>query len=156
MKKLTYEEQAENLSNIIDIAILAIESQAPKEWSEVNKKHIINTYLDWKDQLLNPKPEFHNIKSLNYLSNDIFVYFQEGSGEAVNFFWNKVNHLQLGFKRKNNLVKILKRGKINNQFEYDYVIDVIVPYQQEHLISDIEVITLNQLIKNYEKSGKKI
>jgi len=153
MKKSIYKEQA-NLAAVIDIALAAIETFTPKEWNEDNKNHILKTYMEWKHQLLNPKPEFHNIQSLNYIANDIFIYFQEGSGRAVNFFWAEVNASQLGYKRKNNLTSILKRGKIRNQIEYDLVVDVIVPYHQENLINESEVVTLNNLMKNYEMSGK--
>jgi hypothetical protein len=50
------------------------------------------------------------------------------------------------------LVKILKRKKINNKAEFDFIIDVRVPYQQEKLIN---IDLLNKLISEFE-SAKKI
>lgn len=46
--------------------------------------------------------------------------------------------------------KILKRKKINNQQEYDYVIDTIVPFQQEGIISEEDVKNLNKYIEIFE------
>ncbi|MNJ03586.1 hypothetical protein D3C73_1639680 [compost metagenome] len=51
--------------------------------------------------------------------------------------------------------KIFKRKKINNVREYDFVIDVIVPYQQEGLIDQQEVALLNDLILEFESRKKK-
>ncbi|MNY73060.1 hypothetical protein D3C86_2117470 [compost metagenome] len=53
------------------------------------------------------------------------------------------------------MVKILKRKKINNIREYDFVIDVMIPYEQEGLIDQDEVILLNDLISQFEMRKKK-
>ncbi len=53
------------------------------------------------------------------------------------------------------MTKIMKRKKINNTHEYDFVIDVIVPYEQEGLITLDEVVLLNNLISQFELRNKK-
>ena len=47
------------------------------------------------------------------------------------------------------MAKILKRKKINNDIEYDFVTDVIVPYQQEGMITEEEVILLKYLFGEF-------
>jgi hypothetical protein len=51
--------------------------------------------------------------------------------------------------------KILKRKKIINDIEYDFVTDVIVPYQHEGMITEEEVILLNTYLGDFEKKAKK-
>jgi hypothetical protein len=61
----------------------------------------------------------------------------------------------LPYKRENRMAKILKRKKIINDIEYDFVTDVIVPYQQEGMITEEEVISLNTYLGDYENRKKK-
>jgi len=79
--------------------------------------------------------------------------FQEGSGNHVEAFWKEIKNAGLPFKRENKLVKILKRGKIKNALEYDFIIDVLVPYQQEGLLTQEEVVLLNQMIGEFENKN---
>ncbi|RWY53745.1 hypothetical protein [Mucilaginibacter gilvus] len=48
------------------------------------------------------------------------------------------------------MAKILKSKKITSQIQYDFLIDVIVPYQQEGLINDEDVLLLNALLVKFE------
>lgn len=151
MAKFNYTEEAETLSKAIDIAIESLQKFPPKGFNDNHLNHFVNVYLDFKHQALNPGPQYKNSRSFSYVKNDVFTYFQEGAGDAVNYFWKQVNEQNLGYKRENKLAKILKRQKIKNQIEYDFVIDVLVPYQQEGLISESDVDTLNKMILEYER-----
>ena len=104
---------------------------------------------------MNPKPQFRNLQSLTQLKNAFFTYYQEGAGEDIEAFWKKVKERQLDYKRENKLLKILKRQRIKDQHEYDFITDVIVPYQQEGLISDEEVRKLNEFLADYELSSRR-
>ncbi|MNR58468.1 hypothetical protein D3C85_1794780 [compost metagenome] len=53
------------------------------------------------------------------------------------------------------MIKILRRKKIKDIHEYDFVIDVIVPYEQEGLMNHDEVILLNDLIAQFETRSPK-
>lgn len=150
MNKSTYEEQAKRLVVAIEIAINSLQILPPSNWDETSIQQAINTYLSFKNSLINPEPRYRNIKSLRYLENDVFTYFQESSGKTVDFFWEQINRWGLDYQRENKLVKIVKREKIRNQLEYDFIIDVLVPYQQEGIISIEEANLLNQLIAEYE------
>lgn len=150
-----YIQSVENLSKAIDVAVKVIQDFPPKNFDKSHINNFIINYLDFKNKAQNPEPQFKNLKSLNYIINDVFIYFQEGTGESVNQFWANINELNLPFTRENKLVKILKRKKINNQIEYDFVIDVLVPYQQENIISIDDISLLNKLIEDFELSKHK-
>ncbi len=151
MSKTSYSEESVRLSQAVDIAIASIQKFPPKGFTSGHVKHFINSYSDFKNQIENPELGFDNTKSLKYLQNDVFIFFQEGSGDAVNHFWKQISDHELGYKRQNKLTKILKRQKIKNQQEYDFVTDVLVPYQQEGLLNEGEISILNKLIANFEK-----
>jgi len=150
MSKFNYEEQAKQLSLAIDIAVKAFQEYPPKNWEAVPIQQVIKTYLTWKNELENSDPKYKNSKSFSFRINDVLTYFQEDSGETVNYFWQQINNEGLEYKRENKLLKIIKRKKIKSQIEYDFIIDVLVPYQQERIIIPEEVILLNKLLHTFE------
>ncbi len=152
MAKENYEEQAAYLAKAIDIAIIAFQKYPPNGFNPSHVEQMVKTYLEYKRI---PEPQYKNLKSLKYRISDVFIFFQEGSGKAVDFFWTEIKKNNLPYKRENKLGKILKRGKIKNQIEYDFVIDVLVPYQQEKLMTEDEVKTVNKLIADFENKNKK-
>ncbi|RWY53746.1 hypothetical protein [Mucilaginibacter gilvus] len=89
--KSNYDEQAKLLAQATDIAISSFEYYPPDDWNENTISYITKTYSDWREDALNPKPQFKNIVSFKYLSNEIFTYFQEGSGTPVDNFWSELN-----------------------------------------------------------------
>jgi hypothetical protein len=151
MKKTTYKEQADNLSKAIDIAISSFQNYPPKGFDKSHIDHIINTYLDSRNKALNPEPQLEKVSSLKYIVEEVFTYFQESTGETVNVFWKQIKQENLPYQRKNKLDKILKRNKIKNKIEYDFITDVIVPYEQEGLLSKDDIKTLSQLLKEYKQ-----
>ncbi|TFF29751.1 hypothetical protein E2R66_27850 [Mucilaginibacter psychrotolerans] len=152
---IQYDEQAILLARAIDIAVNSLSKFLPKDWSESHRQQFKKVYLEWKEDALKPSAKFKNIASLNYTKNAVFTYFQEGFGEEVNYFWSEIKKANLPYRRENKMAKILKSGKIKNQIQYDFVIDVIVPYQQEELITEEDVIILNELIKEFETRASK-
>jgi hypothetical protein len=150
MKKDNYVIQSENLLVAIEIAIKAFKKYPPKNWNEGTFQHVIDFYSECKSRIINAEPKYRNMKSFKYLYEDVFTNFQESSGQEIEEFWKEIKKHNLPFKRENKLVKILKRKKIKDDIEYDFVIDVIVPYQQEGLINEEEVVALNQYISDFE------
>ncbi|PBJ08068.1 hypothetical protein [Flavobacterium sp. ACN6] len=155
MKNDKYDEESIKLSKAIDISISVIKKFPPKGWDDKTCQHVINVRLESKQNVLNPSPEYRNLKSLKYEAEAIFTRFQEGHGIEVEEFWKEIKAQNLPYKRENKMEKIFKRKKINNVREYDFVIDVIVPYQQEGLIDQQEVALLNDLILEFESRKKK-
>ncbi|WP_029272446.1 hypothetical protein [Flavobacterium sp. KJJ] len=150
-----YQESSVNLSKAIDIAIDIIKKHPPIGWEEKTISHVVNLNLEIKEGILNPQPQFRNLKSLKYSIEIVFTKFQEMHGVFVEEFWKEIKRQNLPFKRENKMVKILKRKKIKDIHEYDFVIDVIVPYEQEGLITHDEVTLLNDLIIQFEAKQKK-
>jgi len=132
-----------------------IKNYPPKGWDEKTILHVVNLNLEWKENILNPEPKFRNLKSLKYDIEAVFTKFQEGNGVFVEEFWKEIKAQNLPYKRENKAAKILKRKKINNIHEYDFVNDVIVPYEQEGLINAEEVILLNEFIIEFENRKRK-
>jgi hypothetical protein len=155
MAESQYEEQALALGKAADIAIEAFKKFPPKDFTLAHIDHFTKVYLMFKDNALNPEPKDRNLKSLSHVKTEIMTYFQEGSGKTIDYFWEQVKIQDLGFKRENKLAKILKRDKIKNQIEYDFIIDVLVPYQQEGLIGENDVVKLNQMLASFEQKRKK-
>lgn len=154
MKKYNYTEMSEFLVKAIDIAILAFREHPPKIFDEHSYKLMLDYYCSAKEDVLIREKKFRNLTSLKYDIADVFTYFQESSGETVNFFWDNIKKENLPFKRENKMKKILKRRRINNNQEYDFVIDVMIPYLQEGLINDNDIIVLNKLISEFENKHK--
>ena len=159
--KEKYKIASENLAKAADIAIAVFQEFPPAGWNEhyLNEEknqttHFIDFYKELKERILNPDPKFANLQSLKYKVQEVFTYFQEGHGKCVEEFWKEIKAQNLPYKRENKMLKILKRKKINNIDEYDFVIDVIVPYEQEGLINHEEVILLNNLIAHFETRKK--
>ena len=154
-KKRTYQEEANKLATAIDIAIEAFTVECPPDFEKSHQEHTISCYANWKESCLNPEPQFRNLASLKYSINDVFTYFQEGTGKTVEYFWKKINDAKLDYKRENKLEKILNRGKIRGRVEYDYVTDMIVVAEQAGMTSKEETIKLSDMLREYESSKKK-
>ena len=148
-------EATQNLSKAAEIAIESLEKFPPKEYDLDSYKHIVYCCKERLFSINNPEPKYQNLRSLKYLEEDVFIRFKECSGENVEEFWRRIKEENLPFKRENKIAKILKRKKINNDIEYDFVTDVIVPYQQEGMITEEEVILLNTYLRGFEKKAKK-
>ena len=150
MGKTNYNKQAEILIDIIDIAIDSLTHNPPKGFEEIHIRQFVNTYLDYRNKVLNPEPLFHNLTSLRFIKSDILRYFQEGSGKAVDVFWKDINAKKLDIVRENRFEKVIKRGKIKNQIEYDIIIDLYNSYIETNILSTMEIDKINHLISNFE------
>lgn len=150
-----YQVESSNLLKAIDIAINVLQKFPPVGWDKKAVSEVVAFNLEIKENVLNPEPQFRNLKSLKFSIEIVFTKFQEGHGVHVEEFWKDIKTKNLPYKRENKMLKILKRKKINNIQEYDFVIDVIVPYEQEGLINQDEVILLNDLISQFEMRNKK-
>ncbi|MCD9014603.1 hypothetical protein [Parachryseolinea silvisoli] len=151
MASAKYEAEVQALIRMAEIAIDAFKKFPHKDWPDKDVKQFIHVYTEEREGLLNRPLQYRNLKSLCYTRQDMLIYFQEGAGEAVNYFWEQVKLENLGIKRENKMAKILKRGRIKDQIEYDFVIDVLVPYQQEGLITESGVVKINEMIAAFEK-----
>jgi uncharacterized pyridoxamine 5'-phosphate oxidase family protein len=110
-------------------------------------RHIENR-LDNAETLRIKSYDFKDYES--HLTN----IYQEDSGEPVEMFWRLIKEQGIPLKRVNKMAKILKRGRIKDQEEYDFVTDVIVPYKQEGMITEEQEIQLNEMLGKFEMKNK--
>lgn len=153
--KRDYQTEALRISKAIDIAIEAFQKYPLKGMNEHQMEHHIKCYSEWKDWALNPKPEYRSLASLKYIIQDVFIFFNEASGPAVEYFWNKIQEEQLGYERTDHLAKIFGRGKIRGRIEYEFAVDIIVAYEQEGKLSRQQALDLGRMIGEYENKNKK-
>jgi len=148
-----YKQEASRLGKAIDIAIEATEKYPPKDFEQKHIDHWIKVHQEWKRELFECEPKYQNLATLKYSVNNVLTYFQEAYGEGVEFFWQQIAKQGLGYKRENKLAKILKRNRIKDDIEYDFIIDVIVPYQQENIITSEEANILSDLLLKFEEKA---
>lgn len=151
MASKKYIEKANALLEATEIAIDVLNSTTPKGFTQQDIELFLQHYLNVRESLINPDPQYANLQSLKYKVQDVFTYFQEASGNHVERFWQKIKEKNLPFERENLLLKILTRNRIRNFIEYEYVTDVMTPFVQEGLISEEEYGTLSKLLGDYEK-----
>lgn len=139
----------------IDISIESYKKYPPKDWTPEIVK-MVTTNLE-KDKIgrLSAEKSFMNLASLKYDVEAVFTYFQEGTGDIVEYFWKRIDEEGLDYQRENKLEKILTRGKIRGRIEYDYVTDMIVVAEQVGLTTKEDTKKLNQMLAEYESKGKK-
>jgi hypothetical protein len=157
MAKKDYQSEALRLSKAIDIAINAVKTHPPKGFGQTNIDQVLSSYEHFRQMTLNPQPQFRKIASLKYLVEEVFTYFQESTGDAVEYFWTEIDKEKLGYIREDKLRKILDRGKIRGRIEFDYAIDILLVAKQTGRITFDEAGKLSDYIGDYEfKSKKKI
>lgn len=152
MSKTDHNSQAELAVNVIDLAIDCFTDHPPEYFGENDIKQAVSSLLKYKNDVVDPAPEFKNIKSVKQIIHLVLIFFQEGSGETVNAFWNEVNARSLKIKRVyNRFDRILKKGKIKDHEEYDIIIDLYDQYVQTNMPSKDDIEKINDLISNFEK-----
>jgi hypothetical protein len=149
-----YEEQADKFAKAVDIA-----EQIIKESVHFNAdlaKPMMDFGTQVKHMALNPEPKFRRLASLKYLESDFFIFWNESNGPDVDKFWHRVFESNLGYVRKDAIQDVLKRKKIKNVHEFDFITDNIVVYQQTGRLNEQQAIELNHYIGEFEKrkSGK--
>lgn len=152
--KLNYDQQAVLLAQVIDIAIDSFKKYPLKDWQESHIQHMVTVYVGLRESTLTPAPKFKNMQSFKYVLDNVFTYFQEGSGKAVDYFWQQIKQNGFPYKRENKMAKIFKTGKIKDDIQYDFVIDCINPYYQDGLINEEQVILLNSFLAAFENEHK--
>jgi len=150
--KKTYEEEVNNLLQAINIAIIVIQENGASDNRSIP---LNNFHAQLIEEIKNSGPQFRNLKSLSYKIDDLFTFFQEGSGIIVDKFWEKIKESNLPYKRVNRIAKILKRGKIKNDIEYQFIIDVMQPYLTEGVFTEEEYAQVNGMIDAFENRKKR-
>ena len=115
----------------------------------------INYYNILIDLLENPRKEHQNSKSLKSLESDFLYYWNEAQNDDTNKFWDEIQNSGLKFKRKDKLNEVFKRGKIKNEIEYNYIIDIMIVAFQLGKINEEQFKLLNKYVGEFEKKVNK-
>jgi len=111
-----------------------------------------NTFF--KVPALAPEPAFATLKSLAYLENAFFTYWNEASGEHVERFWQRVAERGLPFQREDLVREVLSRGRIRTEIEYQTIVDAWVILQQTGKLSQAEAEELSGMMQQFEQRAK--
>jgi len=142
--------EVEDTAMIIKLAIKAIQKFPPKDLTTFQLDLIIKGYTKFGEEvaIASAHSKYKDIKQIKHFA---LTYFQEGHGTAVNHFWSELKSANIQIERIDKLNKLLKRNKISSQMEYDYIVDAIVPLQQENLITPEQAIKLSDMIGKFEQ-----
>ena len=156
MPTIDYSTLARPLSAAIDIALDALAQFPPAGFSAEQLAHFVSVYREWKQEVEHPAPAYRNKRSLQYQQATVLTYFLEATGPTVDYFWQQVQQQGLPYQRVNRLANILKRGQLKSRIEYDLVVDVLVPYKQEGLLTADEAAALGLMIGEYENRKSRL
>lgn len=104
---------------------------------------------------LEPEPAFANLKSLAFLEDAFFTFWNESTGAHVRRFWHSIAERGLPFERKDIVGDVLLRGRIRTRIEYDHVTDGLVVLRQEGKISATEQRRLSAMLDEYEARSRR-
>lgn len=152
-KSQTYKERKEMFIEALSIGDVII--SATNETEENVKTAFLKFSDNVRSALSDPDPKFQNLKSLAYVENDYFAYWNEATGEHVEKFWKEMSTRSFPFGRKDILQAVLKRKKIKDEHEYHYLVDSIVVLQQEGRITHDEAALLSRYMDDFENKAAK-
>lgn len=114
---------------------------------------------DWeglfKTPALAPEPAFATLKSLAYLEDAFFTYWNEASGAHIERFWQQVAERGLPFQRKELVRDVLARGRIRSEMEYQTIVDSWLILQQLGRLSAAEAQCLSDMLAAFERRAMK-
>ena len=152
-KKKTYEEKTGDLIRLTCIADVIVQHSSSMD--PFHKERM----LDWskliKNLVQHPEPQHKNVKSVQSLENDFLTWWNEGYGSEVELFWMELKKAGLNYERRDILKEVLKRKKIRDREEYDFMVDSIVISKENGRINNDEYFELNNLIQDGEKKKLK-
>lgn len=145
-----YKEKSISLSKAIDIALDSYQNYPPKNFNVSHIATISDSLLESKKRALSPKPQFANLKSLKFIIDEVFTYFQDNFNDTTVYFWKQIAMQNLPFERRDKLASILKSKRIKNKSDYNYIIDIMGFCIQKQILTKEEIDLLNQLITDFE------
>lgn len=141
--KVTHVDSARSrLHEIIDIAdsVVRESTRIPRQSKEAWRGHLseIRTMI---------AADRTTLAAIRQLEVAILTPFQEGVGEVVERFWERVAQANLPPRRRRDVVKeTLRSGKVRNMHEYAALEDHFEELQTINKISAVEADRLNSLL----------
>jgi hypothetical protein len=141
-----YLARARALAEAIDVGTVIAKAESDVAWQEWEAL--------FRTPALTPEPAFATLKSLTYLEDAFFTYWNEASGAHVERFWQQVAERGLPFQRKELVREVLARGRIRNEMEYQTIVDSWLIQQQLGRISEAEAQRLSGILEKFEQRAK--
>jgi hypothetical protein len=145
-----YLARARALAEAIDLGIDLYAALPAEEGTSLSKAS-----LEQKAMALSPEPAFANLRSLAYLEEAFFTYWNEAGGQHIDRFWQLVAERKLPFQRKDIVREVLRRGRIDSDIEYQATSDSIVIQQQTGKILPAEADRLSNMLARFDKGRAK-
>lgn len=141
-----YSARAHALAETMDLAV-ELYAALPAH----QRDSMVEFTLERKKMVLAPEPPFATLRSLAYLEDEFFAYWNEARGEHVERFWQLMAERGLPFRRKDVVRAVLNRGRINSDSEYQTITDSLVIQQQIGTLSRAEVDRLSKMLGQFEQ-----
>jgi hypothetical protein len=151
-KNNRFNDQIDDLNRAIKIGGNIIKHTS--DLSEKEKQDYLSGSLDMQNVISNLEEKYKNKKSLAYLEDNFYTYWNESIGKYVEEFWKSLSNNNIGYKRKDILNDTLKRGRIKNIYEYNTIQDGLVVAFQEKKITQDEMVQLSSMLSRYEEKNR--
>jgi hypothetical protein len=152
----TYLVRARAFAEAVDIGISIYDACPPSDedgLSNLPSSTYARQSLDLARQALHPEPPFANLKSLAYLQDAFFTFWNESRGAHVARFWHTLAERGLPFAREDVIGRVLQRGRIRTVLEYEHVTDTMGASTQGKL-STTDQQRLSDMLDAYEKKAR--
>lgn len=147
-KRETYDERARQFAQAVDVVIGVV--MGSPSYSDTDKATLTQGFAELRHMALEPQPQFRRVASLRYLEEALLSGWNDANGPEADHIWSEIRKLGLPYTRKDVLSTILKRKRIKDQHEFDYVTDSIVIAQQEGRITEEQAIALDRMLMDFQ------
>jgi hypothetical protein len=147
-KRQTYDDRARQFVQAVDI-IQNVCSPSSR-FSDEQKTMISKGFAEFQRMALNPEPPFRRIASLRYLEEEVLSGWYNATGPDADSIWSQIREQGLPYQRKDILATVLKRRRIKDQHEFDYITDSIVLAQQDGRITKEQALELDSLLIKFQ------
>jgi hypothetical protein len=147
-QRQTYDDRARQFVQAVDI-IKNVCSQSSR-FSDEQKTMISKGFTEFQRMALNPEPPFRRIASLRYLEEEVLSGWYNATGPDADSVWSQIHEQVLPYQRKDVLAKVLKRRRIKDQHEFDYITYSIVLAQQDGRITKGQALELDSLLMKFQ------
>lgn len=149
-KRLSLEERYNKLVQIMDLVKYVTENSSILTPAE-KKMTLGDQAIDRQD--VEECFQTKNTSGLSQMEKIILTPWNENYDEDSELFWRLAKEKGIDIQRVDYLSKILKRGKIANFTEYEFLNDAIVILEQEGKVSESEAMELKAMIGKFEERG---
>jgi hypothetical protein len=146
-KRETYESRATLFAKACDIGYEVLRKA---EIPEDEKQRELKIILADKNLALNPLPQFKKMQSLKCIEAEHFWYWNEKSGVHINLYWKAISQAGLPFKRKDVILSVLKRKRVKDIYEFDFLKDELLSAEQTGRVTMEQAEIIKKFMEKFE------